>query len=737
MKHLATLILLIITLGGQAQVKQPYNLGFEHRSHEQELSDDWFKWGEYALTIDTLSYAGNKSGKITADDSGSSFGSIAYSIPAHFKGKKIRLEGYMKTKDVAKGFAGLLLRVDGKGAPLAFDNMKDQKITGTRDWQKYTITLDYPEGAEKIWVGGILVGKGEVWFDDFKVRLDGKNIQSLAIVERPTFKARLDKQFDQGSSIVFPEVQDTLVRNLELLGRIWGFLKYHHPEIGKGNYNWDYELFRFLPDYLTVSDEVQRDSLLSDWIKTLGEVPTCETCTSSDGEIFHKPDLKWINNGGLSQTLTAQLLFIYENRHQGSHYYIGMVPNVRNPEFKNENPYPHMPHPDEGYRLLALFRYWNMIHYFFPYKHLTDKDWNQVLASYIPTFIHADTELAYEFAAVQLIGEIGDSHANIWHGGNKIDEWKGTYYPPIHVRFIESQLVVVDFYNPELASATGLKTGDVITTINGQAIEEIITAKSPYYPASNEPTRMRDLSADLLRSDSREIEITYLREKEQEQVRRLQLYPKDSLNIYRWYRKDQEKCYQLLAHNIGYITLKSIKPKDTPRIRKAFKDTKGIIIDIRNYPSAFVPFTLAPYFASGSSPFVKFTKGNIDHPGEFTFTPTIAVPGSGKTYSGKLVVLVNELSQSQAEYTAMAFRAGDHTTIIGSTTAGADGNISTLYLPGGLRSTISGIGVYYPDGGETQRVGIVPDIEVKPTIKGIREGKDELLEAAIEFILEE
>jgi C-terminal processing protease CtpA/Prc len=47
---------------------------------------------------------------------------------------------------------------------------------------------------------------------------------------------------------------------------------------------------------------------------------------------------------------------------------------------------------------------------------------------------------------------------------------------------------------------------------------------------------------------------------------------------------------------------------------------------------------------------------------------------------------------------------------------------------------ISGIGVYYPDGTETQRVGIVPDIEIRPTIGGIRNGKDELLEKAIELI---
>jgi len=85
----------------------------------------------------------------------------------------------------------------------------------------------------------------------------------------------------------------------------------------------------------------------------------------------------------------------------------------------------------------------------------------------------------------------------------------------------------------------------------------------------------------------------------------------------------------------------------------------------------------------------------------------------------------------------MAFRAGDNTTIIGSTTAGADGNVSAIQLPGGLQTMISGIGIFYPNGEETQRVGIVPDIEIKPTIKGIKEGRDELMEKAIEVILQE
>jgi hypothetical protein len=98
------------------------------------------------------------------------------------------------------------------------------------------------------------VGKGEAWFDDFVLTINGQNAQFLQEVEKELTKAQLDKEFDSGSLIEINELSPKTIANLALLGRVWGFLKYHHPEITKGNYNWDYELFRFLPDYLLVDD---------------------------------------------------------------------------------------------------------------------------------------------------------------------------------------------------------------------------------------------------------------------------------------------------------------------------------------------------------------------------------------------------------------------------------------------------------------------------------------------------
>ncbi len=82
----------------------------------------------------------------------------------------------------------------------------------------------------------------------------------------------------------------------------------------------------------------------------------------------------------------------------------------------------------------------------------------------------------------------------------------------------------------------------------------------------------------------------------------------------------------------------------------------------------------------------------------------------------------------------MALETAPDVTKIGCNTSGADGNIYNLYLPGDILLYFSGIGVYYPDGNPTQRIGIIPDIYIRPTIRGLREERDEVLEMAVKFI---
>ena len=88
-------------------------------------------------------------------------------------------------------------------------------------------------------------------------------------------------------------------------------------------------------------------------------------------------------------------------------------PGSSSPDFSRENGYPNLTSPDTGYRLLALFRYWNVIEYFSPHRHLTDKQWDEVLPEYIRRFTECGPE-GYHAQLAMLITELHDSHAMLY-----------------------------------------------------------------------------------------------------------------------------------------------------------------------------------------------------------------------------------------------------------------------------------------------------------------------------------
>ncbi len=194
------------------------------------------------------------------------------------------------------------------------------------------------------------------------------------------FKAEADKSFDMGSGISNFTVNPTNIENLAILGKVWGFLKYYHPTVAKGDYNWDYELFRILPEIIRSQSDLQINKILLNWITSLGEFPREESDKADTSLINLLPDFTWINNSKFGEELIGKLNAIRKAKRPNEHYYIDFVPGVGNPQFKNEKPYTQITlMTDAGYRLLALFRYWNIIQYYSPNKNLIEENWNNVL----------------------------------------------------------------------------------------------------------------------------------------------------------------------------------------------------------------------------------------------------------------------------------------------------------------------------------------------------------------------
>ena len=62
----------------------------------------------------------------------------------------------------------------------------------------------------------------------------------------------------------------------------------------------------------------------------------------------------------------------------------------------------------------------------------------------------------------------------------------------------------------------------------------------------------------------------------------------------------------------------------------------------------------------------------------------------------------------------MALQANPKSITMGSGTDGSDGDMSVIFLPGGVSAYFTGIGVYYPNGELTQRKGVRIDHYIKP-----------------------
>ncbi len=730
MKKTITLLLFLLTINTFCQTKKEIgklNLDFENS--QNNTAENWESFGNesYIIGIDsTTAQNGKKSATIAYNGDQPDYKAWAFEIPAHFEGKKIKLTGYIKTENVTDGYAGLWMRLDPS---VGFDNMKDRGVTGTTNWKKYEIVLDVKlSNAKTIVVGGLLVGKGKMWIDNLEVTVDGHSLENTP-PKKPTI-IDTDTAFDSGSKIGNEQLASTKTDDLKTLGLIWGFLKYYHPAVRDGKYNWDYELFRILPKVIETKDTAQRDKILTNWINSLGAFKTENKKPNPKLLVKMQPDLNWISNSGFSPALTAALLHVKNAKRNNKQFYVALYEDVGNPEFLNENAYPKMDYADAGFRLLSLYRYWNMINYYFPYKNLIEKDWKAVLTEFIPRYAKANTELDYKLATLELIENVHDTHANLYDPA--IAKFRGENSAPVKVRFAEDRAVVTGFYTEE-AKKIGLQIGDVISHVNEKPVTHIIKDALKHAPASNYPTKLREIAISLLRTNDSIIKVTYVRNGILD-YKTLPAISRKKINSYSQFQT-KDTCFRMINSKIAYLYLGSIKSEYLPKIMKEAENTQGLIIDLRCYPNEFVVFALTAYLTPKKTPFVKFSTGSLTQPGLFTFTDvTEAGGGISNTYKGKVIVLVNEFTQSQAEYTAMAFRTAPNVKIIGSTTAGADGNISEIVLPGNLNTIISGIGVYYPDGKETQRIGIVPDFEVYPSVEGIKREKDEVLEMAMSMI---
>lgn len=522
------------------------------------------------------------------------------------------------------------------------------------------------------------------------------------------------------------------VKKLEATARIWGFLKYYHPEVAKGKFNWDEELIGVLTEIENTRTREELSGIYLKWIDGLGEVPACKKCGRlPKEETFDKNfSMAWMEDSDVfTPELTKKLKYIEANRHLGPSHYATFDGGASNVQIKNEPEYKDFDYPDKNYRLLSLFRYWNIVEYYFPYKYMTDQKWDDVLTEMIPKFRDAPEAQPYQLAMLELVAKINDSHGFLYT--NLTNKYFGFYWAPVEFLIIDGKAVVTKYYDEEKSKKDDLRIGDAITHVNGVSINDILAEKNRYIPASNPSTQKRDAYYSIFNGSNDKTAITFERDGKTTDKEITRYLKKE-------FKAPEENPllkFDILEGNIGYVNMGIIEMEDVIPAMEKLMGCKAIIFDIRNYPLGTM-YAFSQWLLPEPRNFVRFTKPDPDYPGKYIWQNNYKAGPRGKNkkaYKGKILVLVNETTQSHAEFTTMSLQVGDNVTTLGSQTAGADGNVSEVVFPGGYKTWITGLGVFYPDGTETQRKGIKVDLQVKPTVAGIRAGKDEVLDKAIEL----
>jgi len=511
--------------------------------------------------------------------------------------------------------------------------------------------------------------------------------------------------------------------------KVWGYLKYFHSEVAKGQINWDTELFSVLSDVKKDTSNQDFNKSLSAIITNAGIMKKPETpAPGIPDSLKYNLDLNWMEDSIFSDSLKAQLDTVESWFRPQENYYISLgqygVPTVA-----SDNQFYQWgsnPFPSEEQRLLALFRYWNIINYFYPYKYIMDQNWDSTLVEFIPKIINAPDAKSNNMEFLKLIKRLDDAHAWLY-SETYYEEIYGYYKLPLTLMYLENETVITGVFTEN----KNISVGDIIKSVNGVDIYELRDSLRQFTVGSNSAGLEKYINDRILNGPSGNVQMVLENQAGQKNVSILRNL---TWSEYSEIIKRTGPIWEIIqrgSKGVGYVDLDRLEIGQIDSMFTDLWNTDAIIFDLRGYPNITM-YNMINYLFDGPVHFANGTSPDILYPGTLYWDVYFWGEGDfSETYHNQIVVLINERTQSQAELHTMLLEYHPNAMKIGSQTAGADGSSVTIYLPGGIQTNFSGGGIYYPDNTPTQRVGINPDYNVIPTIQGIRDSLDEVLEKAL------
>lgn len=606
---------------------------------------------------------------------GGVFGTIIQSTDATpFRGKTVRLTASIRTEVEGEGNQGQMwLRVDREGGGRGFfDNMGDRPVT-SNEWGTYEIVGEIAEDAERLVFGCFLVGRGRVWADDVRLAVgDGEGGWTPVEITNQGFEDGEVGGKPTGWFAGTPGYLFEVSSDRPRRGERSVLITHQPDEVITE------DLFEERPGVGEIID-VEIGAGLSARIPLV--VWTDETSTVPAGD---KKALEWMRIEIDSVNMRALSEF------------------------------------SECTRVAGIVVVWNGLQHFLPSFDAVDVDWEAQLTEALAAAVSDDSGEDYHGLLEHLAVALNDGRAGVYHY-----RYAPYGYLPISVDWVEDRIVVT------ASAVEELQPGDVVSHVDG--VDAAETLRAWEVRTSGSPQRKRTWSLRIFGSGQVGESATLT-------VSRGETTIDVEVSRDEWKRRPSEQrpdAVSEIEEGLFYVDLTRVATPDLESRMPEIATARGVVFDLRGKLAADrrivghllteavtstswmqAPETIRP---NRAGPFAWRDLGWPTQPAE----PRI---------EGKTAFLVDGRTIGEAESVLDLVDVHKLAEIVGQPTAGAAGEVNKMTLPGRFEFTWTGVRVTGRDGSDRNPIGVPPTVPTQRTIQGIREGRDELLDRAVQLV---
>ncbi len=673
---------------------------------------------------------------------------------APYRGKMIRFKAAVRI-DAAGPLdqAQLWLRVDRAGGrPGFFDNMGDRPIRG-KTWGDFEIVGDVAKDAELIVLGLIVSGSAPAWIDDVSLKALGDAPTATAEPARPLAGRGL--------------------QNLVAFTRLLGYVRHFHPSDQAAEADWDRLAVEGMRAVESAGSPEELARRLQEFVRPVaptvrvfvsGMVPPVpeELTTRPRGEGFRVVAWEHLGYGGTG--LVSGMVSAYQSQRVRTKLEDGKLPAGRpdpaKPYFadlgggvccfvpvalyadeqgtlplgkKPEKPgrQARLSAEDRATRLAAVALAWNILQHFYPYFDVVQTDWPAALREALAAAAVDADERAFLRTLRLMIAALHDGHGNVVianaPGASRLTL-------PLVWDWVQGRLVITHVAEDAPSEAKSLKAGTVVVAIDGRpAADALAEAERAISGATEQWRRYRGLAELLAGEEAREVSLEV--EDGEGRVRTVRVSRTQGNE--RLAEPRPPKIHEI-EPGIFYVDVGRIDDRDFTEALPRLEKGKGIVFDFRGYPSRLSPFAFFPHLVDHQVTSQQWNFPVFTYPdqtdltfrrqGEWQISPR------GPYFKAKRAFITDGRAISYAESCMGIIEHEKLGAIVGGPTAGTNGNINPVALPGGYRLIWTGMKVLKHDGSRHHGIGIQPTVPVSRTVEGVARGRDELLERAVEVV---